>query len=341
MPIDLTGISNENEFYTNHYLSAILENDLKHVFEEWSRRESDDNIEPPYTSLKKLSQIFTETQRSLERQPDPQTRMDVQREYMAHLLTALGYEYAPSMAVIDDKTQIPVLSQARKSNGAPELWVIEAIDTPGEAFDPLELQLLPGQFKDPDSVDKTLFEENLEDVIVKRIFSSSEPPRWIILVSDSQIVLIDRTKINEKRLLRFDMTEILNRREASTLKAVAALTHRDSICPADGACLLDSLDENSHKHAFAVSEDLKYTLREAIELIGNEAVYYMREVNHEKVFGRDLAQQLSLECLRYMYRLLFILYIEARPELGYAPCGPTSIASVTALSPCVMSSLSG
>ena len=28
MAIDLTGITNENEFYTHHYLSAILENDL-------------------------------------------------------------------------------------------------------------------------------------------------------------------------------------------------------------------------------------------------------------------------------------------------------------------------
>lgn len=29
--------------------------------------------------------------------------------------------------------------------------------------------------------------------------------------------------------------------------------------------------------------------------------------------------ELSRECLRYMYRLLFLFYIEARPELGYAP----------------------
>ena len=32
-----------------------------------------------------------------------------------------------------------------------------------------------------------------------------------------------------------------------------------------------------------------------------------------------LAGQLGLEALRYMYRLLFLFYIEARPELGYAP----------------------
>ena len=35
--------------------------------------------------------------------------------------------------------------------------------------------------------------------------------------------------------------------------------------------------------------------------------------------GKLDADQLSRECLRYMYRLLFLFYIEARPELGYAP----------------------
>lgn len=29
--IDLTGITNENEFYTHHYLSVILDNDLKNL----------------------------------------------------------------------------------------------------------------------------------------------------------------------------------------------------------------------------------------------------------------------------------------------------------------------
>ncbi len=34
MAIDITGITNENEFYTHHYLSAILENELKEDEEE-------------------------------------------------------------------------------------------------------------------------------------------------------------------------------------------------------------------------------------------------------------------------------------------------------------------
>ncbi len=39
MALDTTGIGNENEFYTDHYLRAILEDDLKEVFAAWKQRE--------------------------------------------------------------------------------------------------------------------------------------------------------------------------------------------------------------------------------------------------------------------------------------------------------------
>ena len=62
-------------------------------------------------------------------------------------------------------------------------------------------------------------------------------------------------------------------------------------------------------------------MRESIELIGNEAIRFLRVVSRERVYNLDdrLAGELGLECVRYMYRLLFLFYIEARPELGYAP----------------------
>lgn len=163
---------------------------------------------------------------------------------------------------------------------------------------------------------------DIATLIARHILLQPEPPRWILLAGFSQLMLIDRQKWNEKRALRFDLEDILGRRETATLQAMAALLHREHTCPADGLALLDTLDENSHKHAFAVSEDLKYALREAIELIGNEAVWYLREVRKKGVFSGEEkldADQLTRECLRYMYRLLFLFYIEARPELGYAP----------------------
>ena len=65
MAIDLTGITNENEFYTHHYLAAILEGDLKPLFEEWSKLEN-----PPYDRLRALARPF----QSIDRESDPVDR---------------------------------------------------------------------------------------------------------------------------------------------------------------------------------------------------------------------------------------------------------------------------
>jgi hypothetical protein len=79
MAIDLTGITNEREFYTHHYLSAILENDLKEVFQEWSRIERENKIKPPYSQLKTLAKDYSSLRSLLERERDPQIRMHLQR----------------------------------------------------------------------------------------------------------------------------------------------------------------------------------------------------------------------------------------------------------------------
>ncbi|MBP8140618.1 MAG: class I SAM-dependent DNA methyltransferase, partial [Acidovorax sp.] len=125
--------------------------------------------------------------------------------------------------------------------------------------------------------------------------------------------------------------DILDRKDADTLKACAALLHQDSLAPGEGNSLLESLDENAHKHAFGVSEDLKYALREAIELLGNEAARQLDEQasgSKKSVYSGQYkldAGVLSLECLRMVYRLLFMFYIEARPELGYVPINKSEV----------------
>ncbi len=103
-----------------------------------------------------------------------------------------------------------------------------------------------------------------DEVVTRRVFGQDHPPRWLLVLSFSRVLLVERGKWTYNRLLRFDLDEILGRREDATLKAAAALLHRDCLLPPNGQSLLDSLDENSHKHAFAVSEDLKYGLRESI-----------------------------------------------------------------------------
>jgi hypothetical protein len=97
------------------------------------------------------------------------------------------------------------------------------------------------------------------------------------------------------------------------LRALAGLLHREVLLPKGGQSVLDTLDENSHKHAFAVPTDLEYGAGKAIELIADEAIRHVREVSKDKLFGdEELARKLTRESLMYLYRLLFLFYVEAR-----------------------------
>ena len=343
----LTGITNANEFYSNHYLDAILQDDIKGVAQRWremeealtpalSQREREpETSEPssppgrggqggegksPPKGLAALSGRYFRLREQFRKQKSADDRLATQREWLAEFLPVLGYELQPQPQELDDGQIIPVVAQVQKANGMPLLWVLEGVPEADEAADVLSLNLAA----DPLAADPRVLQEpwdlTLEDIVSDLVFAQEEPPRWVMLVSIDQVTLIDRYKWNASRLLSFDLGNSLARKEPDTLLATATLLHREHTCPPEGTPLLDELDENSHRHAYSVSDDLKYALRESIELLGNEAVWYLRHKLKEGVFNERLdAGQLSLECLRYMYRLLFLFYIEARRELGYAP----------------------
>ena len=314
------GIHNENEFYSHHYLSEILSHDIGETTEGW-RKDAGDSDKPPYERLRALAGEYRRRRAEYQRERRPESRLKLQREWLRKVLHPLGYGWHPSDLLLDDGNPLPALGADGFRSGAAQLFVLDALDTEGEGDDPLTLHPHPTQFDGEAPPPKELLDATWNDVITRGVFGRDYPPRWVLLLTFDRILLIERGKWTHNRLLRFDLDEILGRGEDATLKATAALLHRDSLLPPDGQSLLDRLDENSHKHAFAVSEDLKYALREAIEAIGNEAIRYLRDVSKDKVYDLDdeLAGELGLECLRFMYRLLFLFYIEARPDLGYAP----------------------
>lgn len=341
----LVGINNENEFYSNHYLGEVFTSDIREALEPWNEqenaareveraaREQGEEFTPgyraPWNQLNSLATTFFRQLSEQEKQRQIPQRLTDQRSRWQPLLQALGYELNPKIQVLEDGSPLPVLARYNSLDGSPWLWIVEAHDVEEGTLDPLALSLLKAQF--PADVDKK-HRDNLrknargeyrswQDLISTEVFTQPEPPRFVLLLGNRQLLLLDRTKWAQNRLLRFDFEEILSRRETETLKATAVLLHKDSLMPGSGAPYLDSLDENSHKHAFGVSEDLKYALRESIELLGNEAMRYLIERGLANYTGNRAVnpEDLSRECLRYMYRLLFLFYIEARPELGYAP----------------------
>jgi hypothetical protein len=296
------GIYNQNEFYSDHYLHEVLAKDLKELFDEWEAQE----INP----VKETAALRPEYLRTLERyykSRSPKERRETARPLLMKIINALGYIENPSEWVSDDDTcNIPLLSRFRKKGDSFDSILI--IDLyPGEQE---ENPLLSGRVNEA-------MEKTMEELVSSIIFRQKTPPRWLLLVSIEETLLIDRSKWGEKRTLRLSLKEIFDYRQQDNYRAWCALLYRENLCPGEGESLLDRLNENSHKHAFAVSEDLKFSLREAVELIGNETV---RQLGAENILAKSNGEKdLSKECLRFMYRLLFLFYIEARPELGYAP----------------------
>lgn len=309
----LEGIINENEFYTEHYVHAILEGDLRELFSRWAAL-----AEPPYEALKKLRVLYDQMTRELSRTSGVAARLECRREWFARLFAALGYTLAPRIRELEGDVYVPLAGEITRRSGEPELWILETLEPAAEPADPLTLPFLPEQTAGdiPDS--SRLPAADLETVLTKYIFAAAEPPRWVLLFNTGQVLLLDRNKWAQKRMLRFDLAAILNSRDDGVRRAAAALLHHDSVTPAEGACLLDTLGENSHKHAFSVSQDLKYSAREAVELLGNEVVWYLRDT-HQAIYSEIDPEDLTRQCLRYLYRLLFLFFVEARPELGYAP----------------------
>ena len=320
----LVGIHNEREFYSDHYLAEILAKDLRSTVEKWrSDAEADGKAGPPPDArLRALGRKYPRLQQEIQNARASERRLATHQQWFQQLLGALGFDGRPARILLDSGEEIPVVGEWEGSSGE-RLVAVGAMQTEGGLAndqDPLELFPQRVQFPGEAPPAGAALSEPWAEIITRMVFGQDRPPRWVLLLSASQTLLIERGKWTHRRLLRFDWDEIFGLLDAETLKVASALLHRESLVPGSGMALLDSLDEKSHRHAFGVSRDLKHALREAIELLGNEAVRSLRDdlgELHED--SGEFAEQLGIECLRYMYRLLFLFYIEARPELGYAP----------------------
>ena len=317
MSMDLNGINNQNEYYTNHYFAFVFEENAQDTLRRWREEAATSEERTPWQKVNQVSKTyFALREKSARFRSNDQVKPFVD-DLLRELLPALGYPYqenSEKQIEIDEGFTLPVSLELTKANGAPLMWIVPVNDN-----DP-----------DLDILSSKPFCDCLDDneALASRIlFDLDEAPRWVLFAGLWEMALIDRNKWNEKRYLQFELEEIFSRKEETTLQAMAVLLHRESICPQDGTSLLDQLDDNSHKHASEVSVDLKYALRECIELLGNEVIRDMRERQHVGVFGKELADDLTLQCLRYMYRILFMLFIEAKPELGYAPMKAMAYAS--------------
>ncbi len=351
--MEWTGIQNENEFYSAYFFSEGLMSALNERLKKWNEDETKAKEEAQsheLTSIKRspasaLRLACRDLANSLDDLARTKgfTRLQAERAINNKLLDLFGLPtfksvdgnlmLDPSFPNGDDKTPLPLVGSmyAEGNITDPVLWVLETSSLghmDPENTDPLQWKVSREQFsslpKLTAATENDLNEQNWMHFLRKDVFGCDHPPRWVILVAGTSWVLVDRTKWNKNSCLRFDWKEISTRRTQDVLNGCAALLCAESMVGENGRVLLDTIDESAHKQAYGVSEDLKRSLREAIELLGNEASVQLIE---KGVAQKDLADILTRECLRYMYRILFLLFVESRKELNYAPVDNPAYAS--------------
>lgn len=343
--MEWTGIQNENEFYSAYFFSEGLMSALNERLKKWNDDEAKAKEEAqsrelttfkrsPASALRLACRDLAIALDDLSRTSDL-TRLQAEREINNKLLSIFGlptFKYSDGTLILDpafpngdDKTPVALVGSlyAEGNITDPVLWVLEASSLGqinSEDTDPLQWKVSRDQFsslpKLTTAAENDLDSQNWLHFLRKDVFGCANPPRWVILVAATSWILIDRTKWNKNSCLRFDWKEIATRRTQDVLNGCAALLCAESMVGVSGRVLLDTVDESAHKQAYGVSEDLKRSLREAIELLGNEAA---AQLIAKGVAQKDLPDILTRECLRYMYRILFLLFVESRKELNYAP----------------------
>ncbi|MGC0377644.1 hypothetical protein RKD28_005160 [Streptomyces sp. SAI-229] len=237
------------------------------------------------------------------------------------VLRALGYDAEPGTLTVTraDRPYEVRVAHAEKDLVAVDCgWAAE----PDAALDPQG----PGRLLDPVPLDgRDTVPTGAK--LASFLFACEDAPRYVLLLVGGVVVLADRAAWGEGRYLAVSLDTALQRndtRAGGELDTIAALFGADSLrTPQEGGeNPLAELVDKSARHAVGVSGELRDGLRTSVELIAGEVLARLREqgVRPEDIGELpELGRQLTRESLRYLYRILFLLYAEARPELGILP----------------------
>lgn len=311
--MDLIGIENEAEFFPSGTLSDVLKDELQDITARWSGLEKGAH---PVERLVRVATPTIEALRQVRNVSDRTRRAELVRDAHHAVLAALGYVWRRETAytALDGAPVIPLVSRVADTSGRDALWVIEtpipAADD--EATDPLGTTFTADQFA-LDGGETGVVDRSVESILAEGVFELSDGPRHVLILGLSQLVLIDKRKWPARSALRFDLQEIFTRADRDTLTVMACLISREARVPDQGAPISDRLEEEAQRNANAVTTSLKRTVRDAIELLGQEVVT-VTGGKHQGVWIDG--PELSRESLRYMYRLLFLFYAEANPRLN-------------------------
>ncbi|MFB7947835.1 hypothetical protein ACFC6L_23305 [Kitasatospora phosalacinea] len=347
MSTDYDSFSNRGEYFAAHYFAEQLAADLKKLLlDTWTLREGDEHdrrttarerirgLRTPYFG-EELRGFFAEADRADAEDeysrrghgnPEWTKRLG---EWHQQVLHALGYDDGgPAELTVHRAGREHTVQVAYHGHGIVAVdcgWATDndaALDPTGSGrlLHPLRVGAAEN-YNDGAALASWLFAGTLGG-------ADGTPPRFVLLLLGGVLVLADRNSWGEGRHLAVNLDAALernDRRQGGELATIAALFGQEMLRPGDNGAepLLDTLLKASSTNAVGVSGELRSGLQHSVEIIAQEILDRLAADGLEPGDIDDgrtpFARRLTRESLRYLYRILFLLYAEARPELGILP----------------------
>lgn len=264
--------------------------------------------------------------------PSPWARLSAQREQLLKRLSLLDADNAASVAdaagTIDEVFGYPAPRELTFHRDAENVTLQAGTGTGGTAVvmrvSPIENLDLLVDARPVGAVTVDGKESSMTAMkLVTELFLADEPPTFVVLVAGAWVVLAERESWALGRYLAVNVALAAERNERKVRgeleQVVAALAFEHVDRAADGSTWWETTLTESRDHAVKVSSELRQAIKESIEIIGNDVLdrYRAQGLDTDAIDGNELAKQ----ALRYLYRILFLLFAEATPELNILPTG--------------------
>ena len=248
---------------------------------------------------------------SLEDEPD------LAGEIRKDLIDALGFNALGLRAIVAGP--VTFVRQVSLTEG-PGVAVVAAV--PVETADDL-LEKDVATLAEPYDVD-----ESTQILSVSRLLSAlfveDDAPDFALVLAGRVALVAERERWPEGRYLAVDLQLVSERNDdkkgGETDTALACLSAESLAPDAEGNIWWHAVLQESINHTVGVSQDLREGVRLSIEIIANDVVSRRASKGLAPLPDSE-AQPLAKQSLRFLYRILFLLYAEASPELAVLPTG--------------------
>ena len=160
--------------------------------------------------------------------------------------------------------------------------------------------------------------------LLSELFIADGGPEFALVLAGRWLLIAERARWAEGRYLAVDVQLVCERNDAKIggeIDRALTCVSAESLAPgAEGDIWWHGVLEDSINHTVGVSQNLREGVRLSIEIIANEVVSRRRAQGLDPL-PQEQAQPLARQALRYLYRILFLLYAEASPELEVLPVG--------------------